>query len=133
MVSVAEITDTALHEALTCAEDALDEGDYVGSVRHSVDAYSRLIAQRPDMIVAPRFGHSFAAPQLGASTGGAIGGQSMAAPRPWPSDHGVRFSLDEASGPTMTFAKDHFTLSEAATYFEYTLDMALRAQRRPPP
>src|SRR6516225_2087340 len=111
MVSVAEISDAALHEALACAEQALDEGDYVGSVRHSVDAYSRLIEQRPDMIVAPRFGHSIAAPQLGASTGGAIGGQSMAAPRPWPSDHGVRFSMDEGSRPVLTFTKDRFTLS----------------------
>ena len=129
MVSVSEIHDAALHEALASAEACLDEGDYLGSVRHSVDAYSRLIAVRPDMIVAPRFGHSFAAPQLGASAGGAIGRQSMAAPRPWPSDHGVRFSMEEGSAPELTFAKDHFTLSEAATYFEYTLDMALRAQR----
>jgi hypothetical protein len=129
MVSVSEINDAALHEALASAEACLDDGAYADSVRHSVDAYSRLIALRPDMIVAPRFGHSFAAPQLGASSGGAIGGQSMAAPRPWPSDHGVQFSLNEASGPTLTFAKNHFTLSEAATYFEYTLDMALRAQR----
>jgi hypothetical protein len=129
MVSVAEITDTALHAALASAEACLDDGAYADSVHHSVDAYTLLIAQRPDMIVAPRFGHSFAAPQLGASTGGAIGGQSMAAPRPWPSDHGVRFSMDETSHPVLTFAKDHFTLSEAATYFEYTLDMVLRAQK----
>jgi hypothetical protein len=130
MANPAEIADPELRQSLASAEEALDGGDFLGSVRHSVGAYSRLIELRPDMIVAPRFGHSFGAPQLGASTGGAIGGQSLAAPRPWPSDHGVRFSMDEASGPTLTFAKDHFTLSEAATYFEYTLDMALRAQRR---
>jgi len=132
MVSVPEVADEPMREALASAEAALDEGDYGGSVRACVEAYRRLIAVRPDMIIAPRFSHSFAAPQSGGPTGGAIGGQPLAAPRPWPSDHGVRFSMD-AEVPELTFSKERFTLSEAATYFEYTLDMVLRAQRRPPP
>jgi hypothetical protein len=120
VVDVAEITDTELHEALQAAESALDDGDYAVSVHRSVAAYTRLIQLRPDMIVD-------------RVVRGRIGGQSMAAPRPWPSDHGVHFSMDEAGKPTLSFAKERFTVSEAATYFEYTLDMALRAQRTPPP
>lgn len=119
-----------MREALASAEAALDDGDYARSVQHTVAAYERLIELRPDMIVAPRFAHRFAAPQLGGPPAGGIGGQSMAAPRPWPSDHGVRFSVDEGGKASLTFAKERFTLSEAATYFEYTLDMVLRAQRR---
>jgi hypothetical protein len=130
MASVGEVLDQPMREALTSAEAALDDGDYAGSVHTCVAAYRRLIEMRPDMIIAPRFSHSFAAPQLGSSAGGPIGGQSMAAPRPWPSDHGVRFEMD-GDLPQLTFTKERFTLSEAATYFEYTLDMVLRAQRRP--
>jgi hypothetical protein len=129
MASPTDLTDEAIRTALVSAEAALDDGDYAASVRHSVDAYRRLIALRPDMIVAPRFGHSFSPPQTGQAPAG-IGGQSMAAPRPWPSDHGVHFNMQEGAAPELSFAKEHFTISEAATYFEYTLDMALRAQRR---
>jgi hypothetical protein len=132
MVSVAEVTDQALRQALAQAEAALDEGEYARSVRHCVVAYCRLIEQRPDMIIAPRFGHSFSPPQHdpGRAPQGA-GGLVMGGPRPWPSDHGVRFSMEEGQKPTLTFSKERFTLSEAATYFEYTLDMVLRAQRHP--
>jgi hypothetical protein len=128
MASVAEIADEPIRQAMLAAEAALDDGQYAASVHACVEAYQRLIDLRPDVIVAPRFSHSFGAPQLGASTGGAIGGQSLGGPRPWPSDHGVRFSMD-GDRPSLTFAKERFTLSEAATYFEYTLDMVLRSQR----
>jgi hypothetical protein len=137
MVNVAEVTDDALRGALAEAETALDDGDYATCVHHCVSAYCRLIELRPDMIIAPRFSHSSSPPQSSAAPaggGGALGGVGMAAPRPWPSDHGVRFATDEnGQKPSLTFAKERFTLSEAATYFEYTLDMVLRAQRRPPP
>jgi hypothetical protein len=134
MVSVAEVTDPAMQQALAEAEDALDAGAYATSVHHCVSAYSRLIDVRPDMIIAPRFAHSSAPPQqAGSGGGGALGGVGLAAPRPWPSDHGVRFAMDSGGKPSLTFAKERFTLSEAATYFEYTLDMVLRAQRHPPP
>jgi hypothetical protein len=132
VVATTDVTDAAMREALASAEAALDEGDYARSVQHTVAAYERLIEMRPDMIVAPRFAHRFAAPQGGGPPPAGIGGQSMAAPRPWPSDHGVSFSVDDDGKPSLTFAKERFTLSEAATYFEYTLDMVLRAQRRPP-
>jgi hypothetical protein len=137
VVSVAEVSDAPMRTALADAELALDDGDYFGSVRHSVAAYRRLIEVRPDMIIAPRFAHSTAPPQLGrggpGGGGGALGGVGMAAPRPWPSDHGVSFAMADGEQPSLTIAKERFTLSEAATYFEYTLDMVLRAQRKLPP
>ena len=136
MVSVAEVADGEMRAALDRAETALDDGDYTVSVHQCVAAYGRLIALRPDMIIAGRFGPASPPPQVGrpspgAGGGGALGGVGMAAPRPWPSDHGVRFATDAQGTPSLTFAKERFTLSEAATYFEYTLDMVLRAQRRP--
>jgi hypothetical protein len=124
MVSVKEVSDEGLRQALAEAESALDEGKYALSVRCSAAAYCQLIEQRPDMIIAPRFGPGAPPPQGG-------GGLTMGGPRPWPSDHGVRFAVEEGQKPTLTFAKERFTISEAATYFEYTLDMVLRAQRHP--
>lgn len=120
MAATSDVTDGPMREALAAAEAALDEGDYAGSVQRTVSAYERLIDLRPDMIIGPRFAH------------GPGAGPPGAGPRPWPSDHGVRFSMDATGTPALTFAKQRFTLSEAATYFEYTLDMALRAQRQPP-
>jgi hypothetical protein len=131
MVSVAEVTEDGMRGALAEAETALDDGDYSSCVHQCVTAYARLIELRPDMIIAPRFSHSSSVPQVGG--GAALGGIGLAGPRPWPSDHGVQFGTDAGGKPHLTFAKERFTLSEAATYFEYTLDMVLRAQRRPPP
>jgi hypothetical protein len=129
MVSVAEVSDDTMRAALEEAETALDDGEYSACVHQCVAAYRRLIEQRPDMIIAPRFSHSSPVPQAGGS--GGLGGVGLAGPRPWPSDHGVQFATDDGK-PSLRFAKERFTLSEAATYFEYTLDMVLRAQRRQP-
>src|SRR5438552_18036745 len=106
MVSVKEVSDEDMRQCLADAEAALDEGEYSSSVRRSVAAYCQLIEQRPDMIIAPRFSHRFAPPQGGA----AGGGLTMGGPRPWPSDHGVRFDMEEGQKPTLTFAKERFTL-----------------------
>ena len=128
-MDVGDIRDQPMRAALAEAESALDDGDYVAAVRQCVAAYCRLIDVRPDMIVSPRLSHSSAPPQSAGSGGAALGGVGMGQPRPWPSDHGVRFAMDEGDKPSLTFTKDRFTLSEAATYFEYTLDMVLRSQR----
>ena len=130
-MNVTDVGDQTMRAALAEAEAALDAGEYSASVHHCAAAYCRLIDLRPDMIVAPRFGPSSPVPQAGGGSG-ALGGVGLAAPRPWPSDHGVHFASDADGKPSLTFAKERFTLSEAATYFEYTLDMVLRAQRRPP-
>jgi hypothetical protein len=123
-----------MRQALLEAEQALDGGEYRAAVEACVAAYTRLIELHPDLLIPPRLSHSVAAPQLGPSGGstGPPGGVLVpGSPRPWPSDHGVRLDVVEGQPPRLTLTKDHFTLSEAATYVEYTLDMALRAQRAP--
>ena len=102
MVSVAEVTDSLMRDSLKQAESALDDGDYPACVHACVFAYARLIDVRPDMIIAPRFSHASAPPQSGRSAptrGGGLGGVGMAAPRPWPSDHGVRFAQQDDGKP----------------------------------
>jgi len=129
-----EVTDDSMRQDLVDAEKALDEGDFPAAVHNCVAAYSRLALLRPDMVVAPpRFGHVAAPPQLGRPAGPPGGGLFAGGPRPWPSDHGVRLDFGPNQQPALTFTKDRFTLSEAATYFEYTLDIVLRAQRNPAP
>jgi hypothetical protein len=42
---------------------------------------------------------------------------------------GVGISFDEHGKPRLIFEKKEFSMSEAASYFEYTLDVAIRAQQ----
>jgi hypothetical protein len=42
---------------------------------------------------------------------------------------GVGLSFDEHDKPHFTLEKEEFSMSEAASYFEYTLDVAMRVQR----
>ena len=48
---------------------------------------------------------------------------------PWPVRLGVGLSFDENDKPHLIFEREEFSLSEAASYFDYTLDVAIRAQR----
>jgi hypothetical protein len=49
--------------------------------------------------------------------------------QPWPVRLGVGVRFDDDGKPQLIFEREEFSLSEAASYFEYTLDVALRAQR----
>ena len=42
---------------------------------------------------------------------------------------GVGISFDEHDKPHLVFEKEEFSMSEAASYFEFTLDVAMRVQR----
>ena len=42
---------------------------------------------------------------------------------------GVNISFDEQGNPHLTCEKEDFSLREVASFFEYTLDVAIRAQR----
>ena len=123
MAKPTDLTDTFVQTALVEAEQALDTGDYLRTVRKCVEVYSRIVEQRPEMVLRP--------PQ-----------ELMALPRarsvregrrnallPWPVRLGVGLSFDEHEKPHLVFEKEEFSMSEAATYFEYTLDFAMRAQR----
>ena len=48
---------------------------------------------------------------------------------PWPVRLGVGISFDEHDKPHLIFEKEEFSMSEAASYFEFTLDVAMRVQR----
>ena len=123
MARPTDITDQFVQTALVEAEQALDAGDYLQTVRKCVAVYSHIAEQRPEMILKPP-------------------SQLMPLPKarsvregrrntllPWPVRLGVGISFDEHDKPHLIFEKEEFSMSEAASYFEFTLDVAIRAQR----
>jgi hypothetical protein len=118
MAGPEDVQDMELRACLQEAGRLLDEGDYLGCVRMSVEAYSRLAAQRPGAIVRPP-----AAGQPVSASGGTPGNRARA----WPSHMGVSLAF-EGDLPRLKLEKDRFSLSEAASYFEYTVEQVVKSQ-----
>jgi hypothetical protein len=120
MAGPEDIKDPELRASLEEASRLLDEGDYLAVVRLSADVYGRLAQRKPEAIVRP--------PPPGqpvSASGGTPGGAPRA--RGWPSYLGV--TLDwEGDKPSLRFDKQRFSMSEAATYFEYTVDQVVQSQ-----
>jgi hypothetical protein len=120
MARPSDVTDPILQTGLREAEQALDDGEWLECVRKSAAAYTHLAETRPETIV--RNGPAVS----DLPTGGRP--ENRGAVRPWPDLFGVTATWD-GDRPTMVFDKQKFTMSEAVTYFEYTLDSAIRAER----
>jgi hypothetical protein len=123
MAKPTDLKDPFFQTALVEAEQALDAGDYLGTVRKCVEVYSRIAEQRPEMILRPPK-ELIPLPRARSVREG-----RRNALIPWPVRLGVSISFDEHDKPHLTFEKEEFSLSEAASYFEYTLDVAMRTQR----
>ena len=123
MAQPTDLVDPFFQKTLVEAELALDTGDYLQTVRKCVEVYSRLAEQRPEMILKPP-NQLMPLPRARSVREG-----RRNALMPWPVRLGVGISFDENDKPCLTFEKEEFSLSEAASYFEYTLDVAMRAQR----
>jgi len=112
----------AVRALLADAERLLDEGDYTESVKASAQAYAELVQERPDMAFGP--------PALGELSveGGRQPGQGM--PRaPWPEEQGVTVTIAEGAAPEIILNKERYTMSDAATYLEYVVDLVAIAER----
>jgi hypothetical protein len=88
------------------AHAALLGGRYLETVRKCADSYLSLLQSRPEVME----------PGSGIRPGA------------WPR-LGVRLTLDERGSPDMVWERDRFALSEAITYFEFTLDQLIIATR----
>jgi hypothetical protein len=118
-----DLIDPFFQTMLVEAEQALDKGDYLGTVRRCVEVYCRIAEQRPDLILRPPN------PLMPLPPARSVREVRRNALQPWPVRLGVGISFDENGKPRLTFEREEFSLSEAASYFEYTLDVAIRAQR----
>ena len=123
MAKPTDLIDPFFRTALVEAEQALDAGDYLETVRKCVEVYSRIAAQRPEMILRPP-NELMALPRARSVREG-----RRNALLPWPVRLGVGIRFDENDKPHLIFEREEFSLSEAASYFEYTLDVAMRLQR----
>jgi len=123
MARPTDLLDPFFRTALVEAEQALDAGDYLSTVRKCVEVYRRIAEQRPEMILKPPSQRP-ALPQARSIREG-----RRNALQSWPVRLGVGLSFDEHDRPHLIFEKEEFSLSEAASYFEYTLDIAIRTQR----
>ena len=118
-----DLIDPFFRTTLVEAEQALDKGDYLGTVGRCVEVYRRIAEQRPEMVLRPPSEHMPLPPARSVREG------RRNALLPWPVRLGVGLSFAEQGEPHLTFEKEEFSLSEAAAYFEYTLDVAVRTQR----
>jgi hypothetical protein len=123
MAKPTDLIDPFFRTTLLEAEQALDAGNYLETVRKCVAVYSQIAAQRPEMILRP--------PKelMPLPSARSVREGRRNALLPWPVRLGVGISFDDNDTPHLTFEKEEFSMSEAASYFEYTLDVALRTQR----
>lgn len=123
MAKPTDLSDPFFRTTLVEAEQALDEGDYLRTVRKCVEVYHRIAEHRPDLILRPPN------PLMPLPPARSVREGRRNALQPWPVRLGVGISFDGDGKPHLTFEKEEFSMSEAASYFEYTLDVAIRAQR----
>jgi hypothetical protein len=122
MAKPTDLIDPFFQTTLFEAEQALDNGDYLGTVGRCVEVYSRIAEQRPELILKPPN------PLMPLPSAQAVREVRRNALQPWPVRLGVGIRFDAHDKPHLIFEKEEFSLSEAASYFEYTLDVAIRAQ-----
>lgn len=123
MAKPTDLIDPFFRTTLVEAEQSLDAGDYLGTVRKCVEVYRRIAELQPEMILKPPN------PLMPLPRARSVREGRRNTLIPWPVRLGVGLSFDEHNKPHLTFEKEEFSLSEAASYFEYTLDMAMRVQR----
>ena len=99
MARPSDLIDPFFQNMLIEAEQALDKGDYLGTVRRCVEVYSRIAEQRPEMILRPP-NELMALPQARSVREG-----RRNALLPWPVRLGVDISFDEQGKPHLTFAE----------------------------
>jgi hypothetical protein len=121
MPTIADVADAELRAALASAEASLDSGDNNGAVQTVVEVYRRAVARRPELIV-PFVDRRGQFPKPGEGLANVRGPYGP----PWP-DLGIGLTRVDDQ-PVFEFRKQRFSMSEAIVYFEYVLDLVVRAE-----
>ena len=101
-----QIQSEELRPLLQEAHRALRAGDPATAVHRCADAFLKLAAQYPYVLQLP--------PRMRV--------------HPWP-QLGANLVLEEGQPPRIDYHRGDFALSEAITYYEYTLTTTLAAER----
>jgi hypothetical protein len=97
-----QIQDEKLRQEVLAARQAMRAGDHTGAVRHCASAYGSFLGSHPDLLSKPG------------------GPQNRLAPMMWPR---LGANLTTANGvPDFEWRRERFSLAEAATYYEFTVD-----------
>lgn len=107
MANLDNVKDAALKARLAGAHGQLRAGKSTEAVHALADAFLSMLAMRPDLKDATVAGRRGPMPLV-----------SM-----WPR-LGADLSVD-ADGPRIEFTRDRFAMSEAFTYYEFTVDTAV--------
>lgn len=106
-----QIKDPELREMAEKAHQLMRSGQATDAVKILSDAYLKLLAKYPEMLdetIEPRPGRKMPAvmrwPQLGAN---------------------LTLESVQQKQPQIEFIRDRFAVSEAITYYEYTVDSAV--------
>lgn len=104
------ITDPELRALLAEAHGLLRSGDPSAAVHVLADVFIRMVVEHPE---------------LRSKTAAVRGGRAMPVLARWPA---LGANLDLASlgqdKPRIEFVRDRFAMSEALTYYEFTVDLA---------
>jgi hypothetical protein len=123
MAGTAEIRDPALRETLEQAERLIDADGFREAVELCADAYLSVMQRHSELAPQAPSGHGDGLGPPGGAAG--IGGPTTA----WPVNVGLQVTFDESGRPRKRYERERFNFSEAATCFEFTLDLVLRTER----
>ena len=108
MASPSDLSDPTFRDAMQRIEKLLDDGDYTDACRASGETYLALLNKRPELIP-------------GASTGPHTPvGMSRAIA--WPPNGGLRVNVEDGK-PSLAYAKERFSMSEAYGYYEFMMNL----------
>jgi hypothetical protein len=105
-----QVSDSELRSQIEAARTQMRSGDGTNAVHTLAEAFLYMLRKKPEMLEA---------------TGEMRFGQMPIVMR-WP-NLGANLSRDSvmAKAPKIDFIRDHFAVSEAITYYEFTLDTAV--------
>ncbi len=113
MAKPEQVTDSELRALIESAHDMMRKGNATDAVKTLTSAYLKLLTMKPELLdetIEPR------------------PGRKMPAVMRWPA-LGANLTLDSVlrKQPEIEFIRDRFSVSEAITYYEYTLESAIHA------
>ena len=125
MTSTADIANPTLRDQMNEIERWIDDGDYARAARSCADIYLDLLARHPELLppAALRPGQ----PGLQAGENVAFYNTNREIRRAvWPITGGIRVVVGEDGKPSLVFDKERFSMSEALTYFEFTVEQVAK-------